>query len=290
MLDREIDGPCGWQLEWLYRSYSPLRTYIIIASYSLSLMIIGLGIAGFLTIRRSTKKLVSEPSNRSSIFNTMNKKVLRITRGHFWVAQLYLLNVIVVIMVDTYICFISLKKDAAKHPEVWTPEAIMEIAIYSIYLLTLFLGAFTLFPLLQMLLAASLLTRFKRHHNLETLIPEARFFSTHTAQIWAMLSFFVVSWWPPVESDSTLRYVVVQACFGSALAWLEASFAFNYHSDKLQQEDLDAASGGVRQVLVMFGKTVRSVHTLSEKAEGLPQYEDVANEQQALLVDEKAGN
>ena len=104
-----------------------------------------------------------------------------------------------------------------------------------------------------------------------------------------MLSFFIVSWWAPHdEQNSTLRYIIIQACFGSALAWLEASFAFNFHSDSLEQEDLDRASGGVKDVLALFGKTVRAVHSNAEKATVLPKYEDAATEGQALLAAEKA--
>jgi hypothetical protein len=288
MLDREIEAPCLWQTEWLHRSLEPLRNYIIVASYALSLIIIALGITGFITIRRSTKKLVNEPSNRASIFQTMNKKVLRITKGHFYVAHLYLLNVIVITLVDAYVCFRALKDDASENPEAWNTTAVLEISVYCLYLLTVFLAAFTLFPLAQMLLVTSFLARFRKNHDLETFIPEARFFSTHTAQIWSMMSFFVVAWWAPAESHSIRRYIVVQACFGSALAWLEASFAFNFHADKLEQEDLDATSGGVREVLAMFGKTVRSVHRPAEKKDGLPKYEEVATEEQALLAAEKS--
>ena len=104
-----------------------------------------------------------------------------------------------------------------------------------------------------------------------------------------MLSFFVVSWWPPHdEQNTTVRYMIIQACFGSALAWLEASFAFNFHSDSLEQEDIDRAGGGVKDVLALFGKTVRAVHSNTEKASHLPKYEDAATEGQALLEAEKA--
>ncbi len=114
---------------------------------------------------------------------------------------------------------------------------------------------------------------------------QARFFTTHVAQLWCMLSFFVEAWWAPSASNSIRRYVVIQACFGSGLAWLEASYAFNFHSDKIEQEDLESTNEGVRAVLAMFGKTLRAVH--AEKSD-LPTYDDTPKMQQSLLVAEKA--
>ena len=184
MLDHDIDVPCNWQTKWLDRTYMPLRSYIIVASYALSLSIIALGIATFYTIRRSTKSLAADPSSRASTFQTMNKKVMRITKGHFCVALVYLANVIIFTGVDAVLCFIFLKEDVTANPEAWDAQLIMEVAVYSLYLFVLFMCAFTLFPLVQMLLATKFLVRFGKKHNLESFVPEARFFSTHVAQIW----------------------------------------------------------------------------------------------------------
>lgn len=57
----------------------------------------------------------------------------------------------------------------------------------------------------------------------------------------------------------------MQPCFGSALAWLEASFAFTFQFEKFEQEDLEAVSDDVRKVLFMFGKTARAVLRGREK-------------------------
>ena len=46
--------------------------------------------------------------------------------------------------------------------------------------------------------------------------------STHIAQVWCMMCFFVVWWWIPAAKDSSLwRYVALQACLGSS--WQSAS-------------------------------------------------------------------
>lgn len=177
----------------------------------------------------------------------MNKKVLRVTRGHFYVANVYMLHVLLLAMVDAVICAITLGKDASDDPEGWTKELVLEVALYCVYLLGIFAASFVLVPLIQMLLITWVLagSSIKNGKNiLSDYIPEARFTSTHIAQIWAMLSFFLVAWWPPAGSYTLWRYVALQACVGSAFAWLEASFAFNFRSDVLHDRELNGVANG----------------------------------------------
>jgi len=61
------------------------------------------------------------------------------------------------------------------------------------------------------------------------------------------------------------REVMLQPCFGSALARLEASFAFTFHFEKFEQKDLEAMSDVVSEALFMFGKTARAVLSGREK-------------------------
>ena len=124
-----------------------------------------------------------------------------------------------------------------------------------------------------MLAVTSFLARLKGNGDLTDFIPEARFLSTHIAQMWCMMAFFGVSWWSPDDdSNSFWRHVMLQACIGSAAAWLEASFVFNFRSENL--EDVKVAAGGVQQILSMFTRTVKAAHT-NEKAALLPKYEKV---------------
>ena len=290
MLDRDIAMPVGWQAAWLDRTLSSLHCYTTITSYALSLTIIALGVGGFLAIRRTTQKLTADPSRRQNIFSMMNKKLLKITKGHFFIANIYMLNVFVITMVDAVISAIALGKDASSEPEAWNTKALVEIGLYCIYLLSIFMSAFILIPLLQMLLVTWFLARFSRKYTPADFIPEARFFSTHLAQIWSMMSFFVVSWCPPSSDNSLWRYVALQACFGSALGWLEASFAFNFRADKIEVDDLSASSDGVREILRMFTRTVKAVHGKAQPVEVLPRYETVVpaevkepSEKEALL-------
>lgn len=278
MLDHDIAVPAGWQTAWLERTLLSLHCYTTITSYTLSLAIIALGVGGFISIRRSTKKLAADPSNRQTIFSLMNKKLLKVTKGHFFIANIYMLNVLCITMIDAVISAIALKKDMSTDAEAWTTELMVEVAVYCVYLLVIFVAAFVLVPLVQILLVTWCLVRFSKKYTPADFTPEARFFSTHIAQIWSMMSFFVVSWWAPASDNSFWRYVLLQACFGSAIGWLEASFVFNFRADKLQVEHLDISSDGVRGILVMFTRTVKSVHAKPESTDLLPRYEDVVQD------------
>lgn len=280
MLDHDVLMPEGWQTAWLSRTLPTLRIYTTITSYVLSFAIIALGLGGFIAIRRSTKKLANDPSNRPSIFSAMNKKLLRVTRGHFVVANVYMLHVLLITLVDAVICTIALRKDLSSDSEAWTTQLMVEVAIYCSSLLAIFAASFFLVPLLQMLAVTWMLTRASSRytgHSLADFIPEARFFSTHIAQIWCMLCFFVISWWAPAAEGSSLwRFVVLQACFGSAVAWLDASFALNFRFDRLADKEFKLASAGVREVVAVFGETVKAVHGRPGNKGSLPKYEVVA--------------
>ena len=289
MLDHDIVTPEGWQTAWLSRTQPTLRAYTTITSYVLSFTIIALGLGGFIAIRRSTKKLSNDPSNRPSIFSAMNKKLLKVTRGHFFVANIYMLHVLVITLVDAYICTIALKNDLSSDPVAWNTQLVVEVAIYCSYLLAIFAASFVLVPLLQMLAVMWLVTRASSHYagsSLATFIPEARFFSTHIAQIWCMLCFFVISWWAPDgEGSSVWRFVTLQACMGSAVTWLDVSFVLNFRSDRLADKAFQLASADVREVVAVFGETVKAVHGRPSK-DSLPQY-DVAAVVEPLTKEEK---
>ena len=236
---------------------------------------------GYFNIRQSTSELAANPSKRTEILIKMNKKVLKVTRGHFYVAITYMVHVLALGMVDAVICAMTLGKDATDNPEAWTSRLIVELTLYCLYLILIFVGSFLLMPLAQILFVTYVLTRVGKKHGSITLadyIPEARFTSTHVAQIWSMGSFFLIAWWAPTENGSIWRYVVLQACFGSALTWLEASFAFNFRADTLHDKELRVTSGGVREVLAMFGKTVKVVHTKAQTKDTLPKYQNVAHD------------
>ena len=280
MLEHDVALPEGWPTAWLERTLPPLRLYTTLTSYLLSFTIIALGIGGFVAIRRSTTTLANGSDTRPAVFSRMNKKLLRVTKGHFIVAIIYMLHVLVLMMVDGVICAFAIRDDVKSGSEAWTAQLMVEIALYASWLFAIFAAAFILVPLTQMLFVTWLLARASKRNNrtnLADFIPEARFFSTHIAQIWSMMSFFVVSWWAPAAEGSTLwRLVALQACLGSALGWMDASFALNFRSDRLVEKEIHLSTSGVREMVAVFGETVKAAHGRSRGEISLPQYEVVA--------------
>lgn len=182
---------------------------------------------------------------------------------------------------------VALRDDFKSNADDYNSEAWIEIGLYCLYLTVLFVGSFFLIPLLQMLLVTWSLARVKKSRNCSTLadyIPEARFTSTAIAQMWCASS-FLTTWTSPDHNGSsgTFRFVVLQACVGSSVAWLQASFAFNFCANAL--EDIDTGSNGVQEALSMFKKTATVVYMNKFPQEKLPLYEDESS--QADILNEK---
>jgi hypothetical protein len=96
--------------------------------------------------------------------------------------------------------------------------------------------------------------------------------------------FLLMVFWSPYKKVE-LRWVLLQAAFGSTLTWLDASRAFLFYHERLA--DVEVAYSGVREVVRKFATTAMAAHT-SEKAT-LPQYNnstpsDVLDEKAALLA------
>jgi hypothetical protein len=291
MLDHDISLPEGWPTAWLERTLPALRLYTTLTSYLLSFTIIALGIGGFVAIRRSTNTLAHGSDNRPAVFSRMNKKLLKVTKGHFVVAMIYMLHVVVLMMVDAVICVFAIRDDVKSGSEAWTPQLMVEIALYASWLFTIFATAFIIVPLIQMLFLTWILARVSKRNNrtnLTDFIPEARFFSTHIAQIWSMLSFFMVSWWAPATEGSSLwRLVALQACLGSAVGWMDASFALNFRSDHLAEQEIQLSTSGVREIVAVFGETVKAAHGRSRSRISLPQYQVVAGTEESTKEDKE---
>ena len=290
MLEHDVLMPDCWQMAWLSRTLPSLQLYTTVTSYVLSITIIGLGLGGFIAIWWSTKKIIDYPTNRPSIFNSMNKKVLIVTRGHFFVASIYILHAFLVTIVDALTCFFARRNDVETDGHAWNAQLLTEAAIYCFYLLAVLAAAFILVPLLQLLLVTWLLAQVSRkttRNTITVLIPEARFVSTHVAQLWCMMCFFVVWWWTPAAEDSSLwRYVALQVCLGSSVAWLGASFVLNFRFDRLADKEFRLSTAGVKETVGMFGQTMKSVHSKAGEIVSLPQYE-VVGETRPLMKKER---
>ncbi|KAK5126981.1 hypothetical protein LTR85_008340 [Meristemomyces frigidus] len=278
MLDQEVDIT-GWHAEWITRTLPAFETYTTIVVNGLSVAILVLALIGFFGIRRNSKELKANPDNRAAIFKKINKRVKKSCRGHWAIANVYMLNVVVIAMVDAYIGISAISKDVNEHPSNWTRGAITEVAMYCLFLLVVFATTWIVVPLLQMLLITYSLARFAKKRGVSTLadyIPEARMWSTHIAQIWSMACFFIVAWWVPDDGTSFWRFVVIQASVGSAVAWLDASFAFNFRANMLAEDDFKVSTGGVKEIVRMFARAAKATHMPEKQScEVLPRYEDL---------------
>ena len=72
------------------------------------------------------------------------------------------------------------------------------------------------------------------------------------------------------------RYVVVQACIGSAIVWLEVAFMLNFSTENILQEQLSTyrRPSNIRETFVGFMSSV-NIHYSKQPVIGeLPKYED----------------
>ena len=123
------------------------------------------------------------------------------------------------------------------------------IALYCTYLFVLFMASFVFIPLLQMLAVTWGLTRLGKKSALSDYVPEARNVSTVAAFLWTAVCFWIAVRWPLVDEKdhAAVRFGIFEACFGSALAWLEASHLFNFNADAIGDSNLNG-NGNVAQV------------------------------------------
>ena len=131
MLEHDIPIPKGWQSAWLHRTLPALQWYTTIASYMLSLAILALGLSGFIIVRRSTKRLAADSASYGEILRTLYRKTRRIAKGHFFIANIYILHALVIAVVDAVLCAGALSNNVSAEPELWTRDAILEVALYS---------------------------------------------------------------------------------------------------------------------------------------------------------------
>lgn len=285
MLDHEIHMEPSWQTAWLERTLPQLECYTEMFAYAIAIAIGFLNIRCFLTIRRASKQLSEDASRRAEIIATSDKKMKKLTQGHLLVSISVLVHVFVISVVDGVIMGFALAHDAKAEPEIWTRQLILEAALYSAWLFVIFFTTFLLVPLLQILLATHLLARASRNRGftLANRIPEAAFFTTVFAQLWCMAALFAVVCWSPVMSHSFARQVILQACFGSATTWLNASFTLIYNPDRLTDAHCD-----LQDETIVFGRTLKAVYGKANRSETLPRYEDIPASD-TKVTDEKVG-
>lgn len=244
-LDHEMPPPSGWPTAWVNRDLPALEWYVVAVAIILNFTMAFIQLRCAKHLYRGRKELAANPSDRAAIFKSMHKRELKTNRGQFKIALAYMANTLIITLIDGFIALFVLVKDVSENAEVWDREMVIAVALYCVYLLVLFVASFILVPLLQMMAVTWALTCFSKKNNLSDYVPQARSCSTMIAFLWAAASFCVVCGWPVVgKSDRTAtRFIVLEAVWGSALAWLEASFLFNYLSHAIGDKELSNGNG-----------------------------------------------
>lgn len=201
------------------------------------------------------------------------KRVQRMEKAWFGVSLVFMAQVVAMALMDGYFCVVALGNDAAQNE--WSASFTGELVLASLGMAALFLASFTLVPLAQMILTTYLLSRYikKNDQSSTELLRKARSISTSISFIFSMICLYLSICWSPM-SHTILRFVVLEAAWGSALAWLDAAYAFNYCSKQIAKNDFTAGNAGVRELLAIFGETVRAAHTKAEEAPLLPTHEE----------------
>jgi len=204
----------------------------------------------------------------------------RVEKTMFKLALLDMANLIAITLTDGWLCTTGLGNTIAiSHTTIgWDHRIIAHYTAYIIFYFILFSAAFTLFPILQMVLASRFLAGFQPHPDrlpLTHYLPVAREYSTAIAFIWTLCCLVLSLYWSPMAANTILRYVILESAWGSALVWLEASFAFNFRADRLADKDLSFSDGRIKTLVSLFGETVVSNHSREEKKSLLPLTETI---------------
>lgn len=266
-----------WQEAWFDRTLPELQCETLMVVFILASISLFTGIRALIGVRRSRKELEASPSDRAAILSECDKKMHKSTKTIFTIATVYLFHSLALWLADAAIGVTYIYKDVNANPEDYDAFYWLQLAIQCVSMLALFMAVFIIFPMLQLMGVAHMVKKAARKNSDGTLsayIPEGRTLTTHLAQLWFMLGFFVVAYWP-VFSMSVLRLVVLEAVFGSGLAWLNASFLFNFRSEVLCKFDFSSPACMSDRVK-LYGKNVTAAYT--EKSELLPKYQDEAEQ------------
>lgn len=279
-MDHEINMPLGWMGLWLERLHPDLYTYSTVTYTVLSIAAMVLGFKSLFHLRRTQRELTADPPSRAAIMSASDNRMLKLNRGQFYIANIYLFLAMAIYCVDTYISFVAISEDVDDNPTVYDRAMILDLAIYTVGMLAIFTAVFLLFPMLQIMLAFKLLHRRNPSATLASSIPGARILTTNIGQLWSVLAFLLMAYWPTYE-NATIRILVVEAVLGSSIMWLQLSFGLIFKVEQLEQLEGQQLLGS-REMIIGYGT---QMFTRREQ-EGLPVYERV---QQVEVADEKSG-
>lgn len=265
----------GWPKQWLQRELTSLHCETMMVVYAITFISLFIGVRALLRVRRCRKELEAEPSDRAAIIARSDKQLHKSTKTMFFLSHIYLIHSLALWAIDAGIGVSLLFQDVNKRPEDYTPTVWLDVAIQTTSMLAIFSAVFLIFPMLQIIGVAYIVKKSSPKNGDGTLsayISEGRIVTTHLAQLWLTIGFCVVAWWPVFEM-TVARLIVLEAVFGSGLAWLNASFAFNFRSETLCKVRTEQAFG-VRGHAKIYGKQAMAVY--GEKEALLPKYEETA--------------
>nr|POF12826.1 hypothetical protein CFP56_09977 [Quercus suber] len=284
----EIAPSIPWGPAWLDRTLPSLYDGTLYTHQALNLCIIVSSIIGAYKTRSLQKQLKENDADRPRLSKQIEDRLTKMSRGHYFIAVIYLLCTFLISGIDAYITFVSLQTDVLDHSEIWTPAFVLELVSLTAGMLVLFSAVFILVPLAQACLAFWFLMRHLRKSGQNTLAGcfiQIRAISTALALFWTALSFLLQAWTSPIDAG-IWRWILLQGIIGSAFTWLDASFTFNFRASKVKDLELAVATAGVRDVVAVFATTMVEVHAKGERQALLPKYQ--AAPQEPVFMDEKA--
>ncbi|KAK4634503.1 hypothetical protein CLAFUW4_00056 [Fulvia fulva] len=271
-MDRHLEPPAAGTESWISRTHDGLRIETLAVVYLLALSAALMGLRALFTLRRCVKDMAANPSDRAQTYADCNERVKKCTQRQWFISNIYLLHAMAIWLVDASVGVWAIYNDVDANPEQYNAQIWIDLAIHSVSMLAIFMGVFFIFPLGQIMVVGSLIRRFgTTRATLADYAPEVRILSTHIAQLWAMLGFMIIAWWPVLD-HTFYRLVICEAVFGSATVWQHISFAFNFRSEQLHDVELQPLLG-VRDGVKLFGQQIVATHT--KTVDGLPSYQAV---------------
>lgn len=272
----------GWRAGWIARESATFQQYSQTAGFAIAVFALVVATTGLIRIRRASNRYLAAttPNEKVETFKKLANGLQTVCRQHYAVAVLYILNALIIVTTDAFIAMTVVYDDHSKHSDAYTQKFFIEAALYVAYIAMVFSACLFIAPLLQVLFATWALTKYARRKGIRSLsdfVPQARFVTTHVAEIWACACFFVAAYWnPSSNSHGFLRMCVLQGTLGSATVWMDAAFTFNFLAHKLGAEDFDLGTNELKDVLLLFRRSVIVMHKSDKRRlDVLPRYEEV---------------
>lgn len=275
-MDRDI-ALSKWQQAWVDRKENILYCASVGTVCVLSGIALLLALRTITRLRKCLQAMHDDPTSRAALHAECNKKTLESLRKQFLISVMYIAEALAIWIIDAAIGVLAIWNDASEVPDAYDTNVWLDIAIQAVSMLAIFVAVFIMFPMAQLMLFSWAYSRSRRNRSststISALIPEARILSTQLMQLWSMLGFLLVAFWP-VFTQTRARLLLAEAVFGSAMAWGHVSFMLNWRHEEL------ADVAGSNMVL-LCGRKALTMYTREAEEASLPKF---AGEKQALLA------